>query len=286
MRRPAHIGISILATLGIAIGTFAGTPVTAAAANAMGVIKVSGGKLNIRSGPSTVSARTSQLASGTRVALICQVVGQKIYGTVRTTNLWNRLSGGRYASDAYVVRGTAAVPRCGAGGQVSPPVAKPSTPATGVVVSRSGWTAPVPGAAGSGFRTASRPGHDGIDIAVRKGAALRAAAAGQVIGVYCNVPRGYSCDKDGSVNISGCGWYLEIVHAADVVTRYCHLARKPFVSVGQRVSAGQLIGITGSSGNSSGPHLHFEIHVHAPPATHANAISPLPFLKLKGVVLK
>ncbi|GGJ82687.1 hypothetical protein GCM10010123_10420 [Pilimelia anulata] len=284
MGRPRHLAITILASLGVAIGTLAGSPMPAAAANVMGTVKVSG-TLNVRYGPSTVTARTSTVRTGTRLALVCQVVGQKIYGTVRTTNLWNRLSGGRYASDAYIVRGSAKIPPCAGAGQVLPPATKPTT-STGAVVSKYGWTAPVPGAAGSGFREAGRPGHDGIDIAIRKGAALRAAAAGQVIGVYCNVPRGYSCDKDGSVSISGCGWYLEIKHAANVVTRYCHLARKPYVKVGQKVSAGQLIGITGSSGNSSGPHLHFEVHVHAPPATHENAINPTAWLKTKGVLLK
>ncbi|HEX5740765.1 MAG TPA: peptidoglycan DD-metalloendopeptidase family protein [Pilimelia sp.] len=281
MGKTRHLATTVLATVGIALGTLVGTPAPASAANTMGVVKVSG-VLNVRMGPSTVTARTSGLTNGLRLAIMCQVAGQKIYGTVRTTNMWNRLSGGRYASDAYFVRPNARIPLCAAtGGQVSPPASRPDT-----AVSRYGWTAPVPGAAGSGFRSVSRPTHDGVDVAVPKGTPLHAAAAGKVIGVYCNVPKGYSCDQDGSVKISGCGWYLEIAHAARVVTRYCHLMRRPSVTVGQTVNAGQQIGVTGSSGNSSGPHLHFEVHTNAPPATSANAVNPVTFLKSKGVLFR
>jgi hypothetical protein len=39
----------------------------------------------------------------------------------------------------------------------------------------------------------------------------------------------------------------------------------------------------GSSGNSSGPHLHFEVHVNAPPANRTNAVDPVPFLRARKV---
>ncbi|GAA1025847.1 hypothetical protein GCM10009557_01390 [Virgisporangium ochraceum] len=163
-----------------------------------------------------------------------------------------------------------------------------------VAVSASGWVRPVPGPVVSGFRTSSRPGHDGIDIGAPRHTLIRAASAGVVVTVLCNVAgRSYTptggtlpCDVDGNPQIGGCGWYVQIRHpgqpTGDVVTRYCHMVRQPAVTVGQTVTAGQPIGLVGSSGNSSGPHLHFEVH-SGYPATEANAIEPAGFLRYRGV---
>jgi biotin carboxyl carrier protein len=134
-----------------------------------------------------------------------------------------------------------------------------------VAVSAFGWTRPVPGPIVSGFRTADRPEHDGIDVSVPKGTVIRAASAGVVVTVLCNVdgrsytPTGASlpCDSDGHSGLGGCGWYVQIRHPGDIVSRYCHMVSQPAVKVGQTVTAGQPIGLVGSSGNSSGPHLHF-----------------------------
>jgi len=283
MGRPRHLAITALAGLGVMLGTLVGTPTVASAANVSGTVKTGAGSLNVRKGPSTVTSRVGRLPSKSRITIVCQQVGQKVFGSVRTTNLWDRMPNGTYIADAYVVRGSAKLTRCGVSGQVSPVVTRPTTgPTADVPVSKAGWTAPIPGLPGSGFRTKDRPGHDGVDFPAKKNTPVRAAAAGEVIGVYCNVSKG-TCDQDGSLKISGCGWYIEVEHAASVVTRYCHLIRKPIVVVGQRVSAGQILGYSGTSGNSSGPHLHFEVHTNAPPAMHSNAVSPVAFLKAKGV---
>ena len=53
----------------------------------------------------------------------------------------------------------------------------------------------------------------------------------------------WGCDQDGSPSILGCGWYLEIKHADNVITRYCHQLRMPLVTVGQMVAPGQVIGM-------------------------------------------
>ena len=82
--------------------------------------------------------------------------------------------------------------------------------------------------------------------------------------------------------MTGYGWYVDIVHAGNVTTRYCHLVRKPQVVVGQRIEAGGVIGFVGTSGNSSGPHLHFEVHTGSVPATHANAVDPIEFMRRAG----
>jgi murein DD-endopeptidase MepM/ murein hydrolase activator NlpD len=128
-------------------------------------------------------------------------------------------------------------------------------------VSNSGWALPAVGAVVSGWRTPSRPGHAGVDIGAPRGGTIRAAATGIVIAVRCNVSAG-SCDIDGSPSIKGCGHYAEIAHGQGVTTRYCHQLRRPAVNVGQAVAAGQPIGVVGSSGNSSGPHLHFEVRIN------------------------
>jgi hypothetical protein len=80
------------------------------------------------------------------------------------------------------------------------------------------------------------------------------------------------CDVDGSPQTPGCGWYVDIAHAGSIATRYCHMLTHPYVHEGQTVAVGQVIGIVGSSEHSSGPHLHFEVHVSETPT------DPIPFM--------
>jgi len=135
-------------------------------------------------------------------------------------------------------------------------------PSSSADIARCGWVAPVRAPILSGFRTAVRPGHDGVDLGAARGTPIRAASAGTVLVVRCNVvPTSFGCDRDGSPSTPGCGWYVDIVHADRVITRYCHLLTRAAMVEGQPVAAGQVIGVVGSSGNSSGPHLHFEVHV-------------------------
>ncbi|GAA0907471.1 M23 family metallopeptidase [Virgisporangium aurantiacum] len=123
------------------------------------------------------------------------------------------------------------------------------------------WTQPVTGAVVSGFRTPERPTHHGVDLAATRGTPIRAASTGTVTTVRCNVsPADHGCDVDGSPQIRGCGWYVDIEHPGGVVTRYCHMLTHPYVEPGQAVTVGEVIGIVGTSGNSSGPHLHYEVH--------------------------
>jgi murein DD-endopeptidase MepM/ murein hydrolase activator NlpD len=152
----------------------------------------------------------------------------------------------------------------------------------------SGWTMPVKGPIVSGFRTSDRPTHDGVDIAASRGTLIRAAAAGIVVMVRCNAstPDGVplSCDQDGSPAIRGCGWYVDILHAGNVITRYCHQVVRPRVVIGQRVTAGEVIGQVGTSGHSSGPHLHFETHMDGDRSS-GGAVNPESFMRERGVPL-
>ncbi len=154
-------------------------------------------------------------------------------------------------------------------------------------IAASGWTAPIPGDVGSGFRTARRPGHDGVDIGARKGTPIRSASSGRVVVSRCDPDRAgrLSCDVDGWPDKGGCGWFVDILHAGNVITRYCHMVSKPRVRVGQTVKAGEVIGEVGSSGNSSGPHLHFEVHTHGDRSSRG-AIDPVRFMRERGAPLR
>lgn len=148
------------------------------------------------------------------------------------------------------------------------------------VISASGWVVPAVGVVGSGFRTPKRPKHDGVDIMLPRETAVRAASDGIVITSMCNASTG-NCDVDGSPAVKGCGWYVEVRHVSGKTkTRYCHFRKRPDVEVGQTVTAGQKIGEVGSSGNSSGPHLHFEVHVDG------KAIDPETFMISHGAPLR
>ena len=83
----------------------------------------------------------------------------------------------------------------------------------------------------------------------------------------------------------GCGGRLQILHAYDVATTYCH-ALALAVHTGQTVRAGEVVGWVGSTGNSTGNHLHFQVHVHAPPINNATTVDPVAYLRGVGVDLQ
>jgi murein DD-endopeptidase MepM/ murein hydrolase activator NlpD len=239
----------------------------------VGTVQTGGTPLNMRAGPTSGNTLTGTIATGGQVTIACQVVGEQVDGTVRATRVWDRLTNYSYVSDGYIVRASYPIPVCAA-----PPIvtAPPVTPGA--------YMLPVSASLVSGFRTADRPNHDGVDLGATRNTPIHAAAAGKVIRVVCNVSTN-NCDVDGNRTLSGCGWYAEIQHADGYVTRYCHMVRRPSVTVGQTVAKGKIIGYVGTSGSSSGPHLHFEVHSGAP-ATHANALSPIPFMRARGLIIR
>jgi murein DD-endopeptidase MepM/ murein hydrolase activator NlpD len=88
--------------------------------------------------------------------------------------------------------------------------------------------------------------HDGVDIALPKGTEVLATGNGQV-------------SYFSSSNLeAGFGNYIEIDHGNGLLTRYSHLERIT-VKWGQKISQGQVIGLSGSSGGSVAPHLHYEV---------------------------
>ncbi len=98
-----------------------------------------------------------------------------------------------------------------------------------------------------GVKTQGLHGHNGVDISGRGGLSVVAAAEGKVL---ISLSSGYN---------GGYGSYIVINHPNGTQTLYSHLSAN-FVSAGDYVSRGQLIGNIGNTGKSTGPHLHFEIH--------------------------
>ena len=153
-----------------------------------------------------------------------------------------------------------------------------------------GWVLPLP--AGS-YRLSSPYGprwggfHYGQDFAAATGTPIHAAAAGTVVEAECTST---FCDRPGTLDAAGapitpgCGWTVKILHADHVATTYCH-ASAVAVRAGQTVTAGQVIGWVGSTGNSTGPHLHFQIHVGAPPIDNSTTVDPVAYLGRVGVTV-
>ena len=107
-------------------------------------------------------------------------------------------------------------------------------------------------------------GHKGVDLAGCGGQPVYAVAAGKVLSAEYHSSWGYN---------------VLIDHGNGVWTRYAHMvAGSLSVSKGQTVSAGQQLGIVGSTGNSTGPHLHFEVWVNK--NNKSERINPEPYIGL------
>lgn len=121
-------------------------------------------------------------------------------------------------------------------------------PVTGPISSYYGYRTS-PGGIGSTF-------HEGVDIAGDYGTPISATAAGTVT-------------KAGWVG--GYGYLVEVRHADGIVTRYGHNSAV-LVYEGQHVDQGSMIALMGSTGNSTGPHCHYEVRIHG------EAVDPMYFL--------
>jgi murein DD-endopeptidase MepM/ murein hydrolase activator NlpD len=105
--------------------------------------------------------------------------------------------------------------------------------------------------------------HYGVDIANSIGTPILAAMAGEVI---------------DSGPASGFGLWVRLQHEGGIITVYGHI-NESLVTVGQQVGAGEQIATIGNRGQSTGPHLHFEVH------QDGNKIDPLPWLRSRGISL-
>ncbi|HSS41112.1 MAG TPA: peptidoglycan DD-metalloendopeptidase family protein [Solirubrobacterales bacterium] len=118
--------------------------------------------------------------------------------------------------------------------------------------SAAGFIWPVEGTLTSGFGYRWGRMHEGIDISVPEGTPIRAAADGTVI------------LEQSEYESGGYGNYTCIDHGGGLSTCYAHQSSFA-ASVGARVGQGDLIGYSGNTGHSTGPHLHFEVRVNGVP---------------------
>lgn len=106
--------------------------------------------------------------------------------------------------------------------------------------------------------------HAGLDFRGPVGAPIHAAAKGVV--TFAGVQQGY-------------GNCIEVSHGNGLMTRYAHMSGFR-ARIGQQVNAGDVIGLIGNTGRSTGPHLHFEVRVNG------KAVNPRPFLEVAPDVLE
>ncbi|WP_329463738.1 M23 family metallopeptidase [Streptomyces sp. NBC_01431] len=113
--------------------------------------------------------------------------------------------------------------------------------------------------------------HSGQDFAVPNGTGVGAAHGGTIV----------KAGPVGAGDGPAYGNAIVIKHADNTYSQYAHLSRID-VRVGQSVTTGQRIALSGNTGNSSGPHLHFEIRTTP---NYGSAVNPVAFLRTVGVTL-
>lgn len=106
--------------------------------------------------------------------------------------------------------------------------------------------------------------HPGIDLAAPTGTEVHATADGTVL--------------RAGWNSGGYGNMVELDHGRGIMTRYGHMS-KVLVSAGDHVTRGQVIGLVGSTGRSTGSHLHYEVRIDNTP------VNPIPFMKSTDYLL-
>ncbi|MCZ7456780.1 M23 family metallopeptidase [Streptomyces sp. WMMC940] len=157
-------------------------------------------------------------------------------------------------------------------GASAPAAAAVQAPAADSAVKNipSGYFAPVVGGVSTAYRTAgamwSSGYHTGVDFIAPTGTSVKAVGPGTVV----------------SAGWSGAyGNEVVIKHNDGTYSQYAHLSQLS-ISSGESVTGGQQIGLSGSTGNSTGPHLHFEIRTSP---GYGSDIDPLAYLRQHGVTI-
>lgn len=154
----------------------------------------------------------------------------------------------------------------------------PPAPAGSVPVGAGGWTNPAPEARfTSGFGTRWGTLHAGVDLAAPIGTPIYAAAG--AVDANGN-PTGGPATVISSGTASGFGWWIRLDHGNGYVTVYGHMGPNDLlVRVGDQVAGGQQISRINNMGESTGPHVHYELHLNG------RKVDPAPFMAAHGVPL-
>ncbi|WP_051877182.1 M23 family metallopeptidase [Streptomyces natalensis] len=162
------------------------------------------------------------------------------------------------------------VSRSGSCGTLPSEVTTAARAAAPVVAPSDPWTRPVENYelsspfGGSGAHWASR--HTGQDFAVPVGTPVRAVGAGRIESLSCG---------------DGFGISMVVRHHDGLYTQYAHLSAV-LAGPGHQVAPGERIALSGDTGNSTGPHLHFEVR-HTP--SLGSGVDPVPWLREHGVTV-
>lgn len=113
------------------------------------------------------------------------------------------------------------------------------------------------------YKSFGLPGHNGLDFAVPEGTPVLAAADG-IVEYVGNDPNGY-------------GIHVRVVHDDGIVSLYGHFSKR-LVNTGDNVSGGQVIGHSGNTGFSTGPHLHFGIRMADRSGVYKGWVDPMLYL--------
>jgi murein DD-endopeptidase MepM/ murein hydrolase activator NlpD len=118
-----------------------------------------------------------------------------------------------------------------------------------------------------GWRASTSSFHGGVDMAQPWGTPIRAVTSGTVY--------------RKAYEPGGAGHYVLLKHAGNVFTLYAHMPSPSPLATGAVVTAGQQIGRVGSTGNSTGPHLHFEVRTGG--SSSSNRTNPATFMRTHGI---
>ncbi len=227
-------------------------------------------QINVRTQPSTAATLAGFAYSGDRIEILNQ--------TQRGGSTWYQMQSNRSGIVGWVrgdfikLRTVPAPPKIQSPSAIVP---NPSTPQSANCATVYPVSIPV---INQGFGQVSDPAdlgsthfHTGVDFDGRIGDPINSPICGTVFYV--------GREQDGTNYEWGYGWHIKIRDNQGRVHLFAHIS-KAYVKVGETVIPGQLIASIGNNGNSTGPHLHYEIRQGGD--DHQNAINPMLFLAHAG----
>ncbi|WP_329615489.1 M23 family metallopeptidase [Streptomyces brevispora] len=217
--------------------------------------------------PSASRVRGAVVAAGLGTSMVLGAGAAFAVGTTGTTGAASLVNAG--AADSVAQQAAAQ----GKAAQVAEQVAVKKAEAEKAAAAKLSWVTPVSqyelsaSYGNDGSRWAHK--HSGQDFAVPIGTKVEAAHNGTVV----------KAGPNGGGDGPAYGNAIVIKHGNGTYSQYAHLSQVD-VHIGQFVEKGQKIALSGNTGNSSGPHLHFEIRTTA---NYGSAVNPVSYLHKEGV---